>query len=85
MEKLTAAMLADVLAKIDPTKRLRWFDGSSILRAIDTPEAERAWLDWSAPLALTDEVIELWRSYRPPPCADPLAELSRIAKRRGER
>lgn len=85
MEKLTAEMLLAELAKIDPSKRLRWFDASSILRAIDTPEAEQAWLAWSTHLGLTDEVIELWRNYCPTPCTDPLAELTRIAKRRGER
>lgn len=71
------------LAGIDPHKRLRWLDASAVLRGINTPEAEQAWLAWSAPLGLTDEVTSLWRAMTPSPCADPLGELRAIGKRRG--
>lgn len=75
--------LSAALAGIDPHKRLRWLDASAVLRSINTPEAERAWLDWSAPLGLTEDVIALWKAMEAPPCAGPLAELRTIAKRRG--
>ena len=78
LENLSAA-----LAGIDPHKRLRWLDASTVLRSINTPEAERAWLDWSAPLGLTDEIVALWKAMEASPRADPLAELRAIAKRRG--
>lgn len=80
---LSLENLSVALAGIDPHKRLRWLDASTVLRGINTPEAEEAWLAWSAPLGLTDEVISLWQAMTPPPCADPLGELRAIGKRRG--
>lgn len=85
MENPTAELLLAELTKIDPAKRLRWLDASNILRSIGTNEAERAWREWSAPLGLTDEIVNLWRKHEAPHCADPLAELRTIAKRRGSR
>jgi hypothetical protein len=72
-----------ILVRIDPENRFRWLDASIVLRGIGL-EAQELWQQWSAPLELPEDVVDLWARMQPKPESDPLARLGKIASRKND-